>query len=56
MGLALEAVDAVELVLAVGEAREANGRLVGAAATAGSVDGVAHAAVGQPASVTAVIA
>ena len=52
----LEAVHAVELLLLVGEAQEAHGGLPFAAVLAGSGDGVAHAAVGQPAGVAAVVA
>lgn len=51
-----EAVDTVQLVLLVGEADEAHGGLAGAAALAGPRDGVAHAAVRQPARVAAVVA
>lgn len=54
--LALEAVHAVQLVLFVGEAVEPHGRLRGTAAPAGFGDGVADAAVGQPAGVAAVVA
>ena len=56
MLLWLEAVHAVELLLLVREAQEAHGGLPCAAVLAGSGDGVADAAVGQPASVTPVVA
>lgn len=42
-------------MLFVWEAHEAHGRLGGAAAPSGPGDGVAHAAVGQPARVAAVV-
>lgn len=53
--MALEAVDSVELVFFVREAAEPDGGLRGAAALARLRDGVAHAAVGQPARVAAVV-
>ena len=54
--VALEAVHSVQLVLFVGEAVEPHSGLRGAAAPAGVGDGIADAAVGQPAGVAAVVA
>lgn len=54
--VALEAVHSVQLVLFVGEAAEPHGGLGGTAAPAGAGDGVADAAVSQPAGVAAVVA
>lgn len=53
--LALEAVDTKELLLLVRESHKAHGRLCWAAVAAGIGDGVADAAVSQPARVAAVI-
>lgn len=53
--MALEAVDSVKLVFFVREAAEPDGGLCRAAALARLSDGVADAAVGQPAGVTAVV-
>lgn len=54
--MALEAVGTVELVLAIGVAREAHAGLVRAAAATGTANGVAHAPVRQPTCVAAVVA
>lgn len=54
--VALEAVHSVQLVLFVGEAVEPHGGFCGTTASTGTGDGIADAAISQPAGVAAIIA